>query len=945
MLNGHATGTLPCVLRWLATLQSAAAGVAARLELTGENATLSDVEHLHALLRCARCCPTLIVAILPPTLSRLSLLDLIALVIADRAIVDQSGGRDHEVGVATIGSDERGAAEHAAAADMRPIEWTPLQPVLEHFVEQLWQGAVSSDCPSMPRRPATVADLRLAGIFCAPTEVEALQRRSRHRCCLHPEFLLAMRRAGTLRVRRLDKMSFNYYWVTKVLLLSSLDRTAGLQATHPAMRLSAHAATHAPREGGTVGPANDEAKAPSSLPAPAIDVQIVSSLALERLSSPQYDARTTGPPSSAPHRLLTTATSLVAAVLTACESQQSPLPPAPADTLVLTLQAQVIDMPAAAISDALLPALARPGLRAVLVLLPAAERAELCMRALPAHDGAYKWHRKWELLLQRLVRTAPVAAVLCGDTCPPLLDLFFACHARAWHAKSAVGFGATGYVPGPTAFHGLSHLGRATLRSLLLHGLPLTPAIDARIVSARSRSHRATPLLGLPELLSEAAACASSAGGGRAPPPAPCWGMDALSTPLADVLTLTQGIAAPPPIIRAPREWAVPCACITGLGLSLPSTEHEFTQAEVCTLLGLGGGAGAAGGTPSFSLGGATDDRDRDPALALRRIFAADHIERRTIADVHATAATAGASGQGELTRRHLRWARALVADAVTAACADAGMGLADVRCLCICSSTGYLLPGLTAHAVRDLGLSREVCRLDVVGMGCHAGLNAVQAAANWATAHPGELAIACAVEVCSAHYLWNACTNSNGAATVATAGTGGTAGATATAGIADTAGAALNGVDASTASAADGQRAGPTSARAARINHAVVNSLFADGCFAAALVAPVGGAGVLRSGGGCGYYAALHSFASLTAPEAIDTMQYCYDERSAQFYFLLDELAPYAVGAGLCELRSLLQRKGVPVDACRHWVVHTGGQYASTHAPAPHACNMHITW
>ena len=222
---------------------------------------------------------------------------------------------------------------------------------------------------------------------------------------------------------------------------------------------------------------------------------------------------------------------------------------------------------------------------------------------------------------------------------------------------------------------------------------------------------------------------------------------------------------------------------------------------------------------------------------------------------------------------RHLKWARALLSSAITSACEDAGRNINDVRFVSICSSTGYLLPGLTAYVLKDLGLSREVCRLDIVGMGCHAGLNSVHAAADWACCNPGELAIACGVEVCSAHYIWKH-------------------------------------------AAADGKVKGED------INHAVVNSLFGDGCFATALEAPRGGIGDLNR-----TYAVLRTFSSLTATEAITTMDYQYDESAKQFWFHLDELAPYAVGSALMELRGHLKNKGSPIDACRHYVVHTGGQ------------------
>lgn len=40
--------------------------------------------------------------------------------------------------------------------------------------------------------------------------------------------------------------------------------------------------------------------------------------------------------------------------------------------------------------------------------------------------------------------------------------------------------------------------------------------------------------------------------------------------------------------------------------------------------------------------------------------------------------------------------------------------------------------------------------------MGCHAGLNILQVASNWALANPGLNAVMCSVEICSAEYVWN---------------------------------------------------------------------------------------------------------------------------------------------------------------------------------------------
>ena len=346
-------------------------------------------------------------------------------------------------------------------------------------------------------------------------------------------------------------------------------------------------------------------------------------------------------------------------------------------------------------------------------------------------------------------------------------------------------------------------------------------------------------------------------------------------------------------------------ALLVGFALTLPDKAHELRQAQVAQMLRL-------------------------DQTSLGAVFEADHIETRTLADIrdallhervhdggsagsgsrdsvaprgaaaadppadveaasgspsalqrpHQTAVADCYHGQGALTRKHLRWARALLVDAVRRACCDASCALQDVRFICICTSTGFLLPGLSAYVLKDLGLPRTCQRLDIVGMGCHAGLNSVSAAASWAHTHPGQLAVACAVEVCSAQFLW-------------------------------------------TDRPADGSQA-VAAGRAELINHAVVNSLFSDGAFAACLSCPRPG---VAADHGAGHYVALHQFMSLTATEAIGTMEYRWHEHAHQPWFHLEEQAPYAVGAALVELFSTARDHGLPLEFARHWVMHTGGQ------------------
>ena len=77
-------------------------------------------------------------------------------------------------------------------------------------------------------------------------------------------------------------------------------------------------------------------------------------------------------------------------------------------------------------------------------------------------------------------------------------------------------------------------------------------------------------------------------------------------------------------------------------------------------------------------------------------------------------------------------WLRQTTADlatlqAIDKALARAGIGREDVKFLAVATSTGFLIPGLTCHLVETMRLSPHIQRADVVGMGCHAGLNVLQ--------------------------------------------------------------------------------------------------------------------------------------------------------------------------------------------------------------------------
>ena len=137
---------------------------------------------------------------------------------------------------------------------------------------------------------------------------------------------------------------------------------------------------------------------------------------------------------------------------------------------------------------------------------------------------------------------------------------------------------------------------------------------------------------------------------------------------------------------------------------------------------------------------------------------------------------------QGMLLDKHRRLAVDMGTRALETCLKNAGADLADLRHLCVVTSTGFLAPGLSAYIIRELGIDRHCSRSDIVGMGCNAGLNALNVVTGWAASHPGELAVMLCAEACSAAYAFDstmrtAVVNSlfgDGAAAVAIRSTGG---------------------------------------------------------------------------------------------------------------------------------------------------------------------------
>lgn len=143
---------------------------------------------------------------------------------------------------------------------------------------------------------------------------------------------------------------------------------------------------------------------------------------------------------------------------------------------------------------------------------------------------------------------------------------------------------------------------------------------------------------------------------------------------------------------------------------------------------------------------------ERDPKV--QRLFRNSHIQSRHLylAD-HVDGRPPEESNQ-DLIDKHLRGVLEIGPQAIHRALGPLGLTPADVDFLVCVTSTGFLCPGISAHVIKHMGFRQNIQRLDIVGMGCNAAVNGLQAAT--ALARPGRTGLMLCAEVCSAAYVHN---------------------------------------------------------------------------------------------------------------------------------------------------------------------------------------------
>ena len=144
------------------------------------------------------------------------------------------------------------------------------------------------------------------------------------------------------------------------------------------------------------------------------------------------------------------------------------------------------------------------------------------------------------------------------------------------------------------------------------------------------------------------------------------------------------------------------------------------------------------------------------PDPRIRSLFRSAHIRNRYLYLPEANEDGVPEETQGELLDKHLRGAMEIGPQAVKRCLDPMGMAVEDIDYLCCITTTGFLAPGLTAHLIKEMGFREDCARVDVVGMGCNAGLNGLNPVVNWAHANPGKNALMVCMEVCSAAYVFD---------------------------------------------------------------------------------------------------------------------------------------------------------------------------------------------
>jgi polyketide synthase Type III len=298
------------------------------------------------------------------------------------------------------------------------------------------------------------------------------------------------------------------------------------------------------------------------------------------------------------------------------------------------------------------------------------------------------------------------------------------------------------------------------------------------------------------------------------------------------------GIEAHP--MRRPAPLRERAAVIASVGSAFP--DASYSQEEIGALLGL-------------------ENR------VVKKLLRSPHIQKRHLYLPEKDPRTGRAlpESAAHLHTKFREGALEIGSRAIRNALDAASLSTADVDYMLCVTSSGFMVPGLSALFSRELGFDRRLTRADVVGMGCNAGLNGLNPLVQWVRNHPGRVALLVCCEINSAVYVLD-----------------------------------------------DTVRTG------------IVNSLFGDGAATAVLTSHVDNGNGLPQSRPAPY---VLDFESFCIPEQWAAMRFDWNDDAGKWSFFLDRDIPYVIGFNIREpLERLLKRNHLDFSAIKHWVLHTGG-------------------
>ncbi len=281
---------------------------------------------------------------------------------------------------------------------------------------------------------------------------------------------------------------------------------------------------------------------------------------------------------------------------------------------------------------------------------------------------------------------------------------------------------------------------------------------------------------------------------------------------------------------------------ICGSGKAFPAT--KYTQREVSDLLGI-------------------------ENKTVQKLLEASHIRTRHLylPDPPAGQKAIREETHEELNQKFDEGVMDIGLRAANRALADSPFHKSEIDFLVCVTSSGFRVPGVSSMIARGMGLKQDLYRLDVVGMGCNAGMSALRTAS--ALARAGQTGILLCCEINSAIYV-----------------------------------------------------------RDESVRTGIVNSLFGDG--ASAVVVSSQNNYVSARGGvidSNDTAVEVLGFSSFTLPEQWGAMRFDWNLEHKKWSFGLSKQIPFVVGENLKHpVEAVLCEAGISKSEIRHWSIHTGG-------------------